>query len=110
FSFREIGRVFGERELRALSSSYEENTAARHGILWLQPRNRGSAGAVYPAERRLMGPLCLGRVNERGAWAFLLPFAGRPPHRPPLRNRWFVDSLLEGDGFEPSVPLKGPEW
>src|SRR6516162_3729082 len=24
--------------------------------------------------------------------------------RPPLRNRWFVDSLLEEAGFEPSVP------
>ena len=22
----------------------------------------------------------------------------------PLRNRWFADSPLEGDGFEPSVP------
>src|SRR5262249_60600827 len=25
--------------------------------------------------------------------------------RPPLRNRKFEDSLLEGDGFEPLVPL-----
>jgi hypothetical protein len=24
---------------------------------------------------------------------------------PTLRNRWFADSLLEEDGFEPSVPL-----
>src|SRR6516225_9416610 len=24
--------------------------------------------------------------------------------RAPLRNRWFADSLLEGTGFEPSVP------
>ena len=24
--------------------------------------------------------------------------------RPELRNRWFADSLLEEDGFEPSVP------
>src|SRR5271169_4320915 len=24
---------------------------------------------------------------------------------PPLRNRWFADSPLEGTGFEPSVPL-----
>jgi hypothetical protein len=23
---------------------------------------------------------------------------------PPLRDRWFADSPLEGDGFEPSVP------
>jgi len=23
---------------------------------------------------------------------------------PPPRNRWFVDSPLEGDGFEPMVP------
>jgi hypothetical protein len=27
------------------------------------------------------------------------------PIRPPLRDRKFADSLLEGDGFEPSVPL-----
>jgi len=26
------------------------------------------------------------------------------PIRPPLRDRKFADSLLEGDGFEPSVP------
>src|SRR5207248_8779754 len=44
-----------------------------------------------------------------------------PPRRPPssaglgwtlqLRNRWFADSLLEGTGFEPSVPLTNePMW
>ena len=27
--------------------------------------------------------------------------------RPELRNRWFADSLLEEDGFEPSVPPSG---
>jgi len=26
------------------------------------------------------------------------------PRAPPPRNRWFADSPLEGDGFEPSVP------
>src|SRR6516165_7174032 len=30
------------------------------------------------------------------------------PDAPPLRNRWFADSLLEGGGFEPSVPLLRP--
>ena len=30
------------------------------------------------------------------------------PIRPPLRDRKFADSLLEGDGFEPSVPREGP--
>ena len=34
----------------------------------------------------------------------------RSPIRPPLRNRKFVDSPLEGGGFEPSVPLKGQKW
>jgi len=24
----------------------------------------------------------------------------------PLRNRWFVDSPVEGDGFEPLVPVR----
>jgi len=26
----------------------------------------------------------------------------------PQRNRWFADSLLEGGGFEPSVPRRRP--
>jgi hypothetical protein len=29
------------------------------------------------------------------------------PIRPPLRDRKFADSLLEGTGFEPSVPPDG---
>ena len=41
------------------------------------------------------------------------PLGGAAPARrarcgdlaPPLRNRWFADSPLEGTGFEPSVPL-----
>ena len=27
---------------------------------------------------------------------------------PPLRNRWFADSPLDGEGFEPLVPLGDP--
>jgi len=36
----------------------------------------------------------------------LLPWRGRLGANlaPPLRNRWFADSPLEGDGFEPKVP------
>ena len=31
------------------------------------------------------------------------------PIRPPLRDRKFADSLLEGEGFEPSVPPFGKQ-
>jgi hypothetical protein len=57
-------------------------------------------------------------MDQAGGTAILpglysaLPF--RPPLfstpiRPPLRDRKFADSLLEGAGFEPSVPLHGED-
>ena len=40
---------------------------------------------------------CLAEARAAG-------YEGIHPARPRLRNRWFADSPLEGDGFEPSVP------
>src|SRR5215813_7459845 len=46
---------------------------------------------------------------------YRLTGAGLSPTRPRQlrlthRNRWFVDSPLEGDGFELLVPRKSPAW
>ena len=41
----------------------------------------------------------LGQKEQRGSKG-----EQRQPWCPPLRDRWFADSPLEGNGFEPSVP------
>ena len=52
---------------------------------------------------------CAKRVRKTGWYQRLIMRASESPNHSDLRlrrerNRWFVDSLLEGDGFEPSVP------
>src|SRR5580692_2761078 len=76
-------------------------------------RHRGVAKA-NGSDRDCRCALVLDAVDvavSRGAEVFPFPYSQPQamlltPIRPPLRDRKFADSLLEGDGFEPSVPRK----
>ena len=77
---------------------------------------RQVAVLLHTAFRRhlAMTPLCFANPSPPSGWTGdfhpqAIEHAGHTTTRrsPPQLTRFALDSLLEGDGFEPSVPEKG---
>jgi hypothetical protein len=79
----------------ALAKAYGQRDVEANLPNFSRPAHRNDAHA-FGAH----GGISAQRTKNRDLKAPTLP----ADLAPPLRNRWFADSPLEGDGFEPSVP------
>jgi hypothetical protein len=102
---------------------FTEQAIAAPGLGYLPPMHSARATAVDPGIAKgswseifrnglgLYSALVIGGIAMNATQmlviAIIMPTIVRDmPTCPPLRNRKFADSLLEGDGFEPSVPVR----
>ena len=76
------------------------SSQARGEIVEYPDSGKVGAGVADPTS-----PVGFRRIGMFRARSGTLDYWESGDLAPPLRNRWFADSPLEGTGFEPSVPL-----
>jgi hypothetical protein len=98
-----------------LSRRLRSSGRSEHPIRVIQ--NRASPNAKMAADRGARGvpsrELCRegrGKRASSAAPALVEPRAAAPQPVKLERDRWFADSLLEGDGFEPSSFFTEPSF